>query len=184
VIALVASAGGVDALTRVLAPLPRGFGAAVIALQHQSPDRKSMLSEVLEARTKLDVVRATDGEHLQPGCVYVVPEGQHLLTLPDGSISLIVSGVVPPNRPSADLLLTSLAVSLGRAAIAVVLSGGGHDGATGATAVHDLGGIVIAADEASSQQFSMPKAAIGRDDAVDYVLDVDDIAMKLKQLVG
>jgi two-component system chemotaxis response regulator CheB len=66
----------------------------------------------------------------------------------------------------------------------VVLSGHGTDGATGATAVHDFGGVVIAADEASSQEFSMPQATIGRDDAVDHVVHVDEIAKLLEDVVG
>jgi two-component system chemotaxis response regulator CheB len=184
VIALVSSVGGMDALTRVLRPLPMDFPAAIVALQHLSPDRRSTLAETLERRTALRVVRAEDGEMLAASSVYVVPEGRHMLVLPDGSISLIVSGATPPNRPSADLLLTTLAVSLRSEVIAVVLSGGGNDGATGATAVHDLGGVVIAADEASSQQFSMPEATIGRENAVDHVVHVDDIAAKLEELVA
>jgi len=182
VIALVSSAGGLDALTRVLAPLPEDFPAPIIALQHLDPDRRSELDEILARHTAIPVRRATNGARLDRGGVYVIPEHRHLLVTPDRMIVLIVSGIVPPNRPSADLLLTSLAVSLGSDAIAVVLSGGGHDGATGATAVHDLGGVVIAANEASSEQFSMPKATIGRGDAVDFVLHVDDIAVKLNEL--
>jgi CheB methylesterase len=90
-------------------------------------------------------------------------------------LALISSDHSLPYRPSADLLLTSLALVAGRRTIAVILSGGGSDGATGAVALHDFGGTVIAADEASSRYFGMPEAAMGRDDAVDHVLPVGDI---------
>lgn len=115
----------------------------------------------------------------------VVPPGTHLLITPDGEIpktALIVSGAYPPNRPSADLLLATLATAVGARAVAVVLSGGGHDGATGATAVHVCGGTVLATDETSSRHYSMPLAAIERDDAVDRILPLDEIAGALDEL--
>ncbi|SRR5216683_6128179 len=183
VVALVSSAGGLDALARVLSPLPPGYPAAVIALQHLDPIRASGLAAILAHRAQLPVRFAEQGTELTPGVVVVAPPGLHTLVLPDRTLRLIVSGAAPPSRPSADLLLTTLAISVGAAAIAVVLSGGGHDGATGATAVHDLGGTVIAADEHSSEQFSMPHATIGRADAVDHVAGVDQIAGLLQSLV-
>lgn len=183
IIALVSSAGGLDALIRVLAPLERDLPAAVIALQHINPDRESGLVPILASRCQLTVRQARHGDELRPATVYVAPPGQHTLITAEGKVALIVSGASPPSRPSADLLLTSLALCVGPRAVAVVLSGAGHDGATGASAVHDFGGVVIAADEASSQQFSMPKATIGRDDATDHICHVDDIAELLTMLV-
>lgn len=183
-VALVSSAGGLDALIRVLAPLPADFPAAVIALQHHDPDRASELATILARRCSLKVAVAEDGTQLGPSCIFVAPPGKHVLLRRDGTLALIVSGAYPPHRPSADLLLVSLAVIAGERTIAVVLSGRGNDGATGATAVHDFGGIVVAADEASSKEFSMPAAAIARDDAVDHVVHVDQIAKLLEELAG
>jgi two-component system chemotaxis response regulator CheB len=114
----------------------------------------------------------------------VAQPGKHVLVAGDRTISTFISGTFPPNRPSADLLLTSLALSLGPLAVAVVLSGDGTDGATGATAVHHLGGLVIAADEASSKAYGMPQAVIDRDHAVDQVLPVDAIADELIAIVA
>lgn len=184
VIGLVSSAGGLDALTRVLAPLPGDFPAAIVGLQHSMPDRASHLAEILQRRSRLTVLVAKEGSHLSPCCVFIAPPGKHTLMRMDGTLGLVLSGSYPPSRPSADLLLTSLALCAGPRAIAVVLSGHGTDGATGATAIHDFGGVVIAADEASSQEFSMPKATIGRDSAVDYVVHVDEIAKLLEDLAG
>jgi two-component system, chemotaxis family, protein-glutamate methylesterase/glutaminase len=184
-VALVSSAGGLEALLRVLEPLPADFPAAVIALQHQDPDRRSNeLAAILTRRCSLKVALAEHGAKLMPSCLSVAPPGKHVLLRRDGTLALIVSGGYPPHRPSADLLLVSLALIAGERTIAVVLSGKGNDGATGATAVHDFGGVVIAADEASSKEFSMPSATIGRDDAVDHVVHVDDIANLLERLVG
>jgi two-component system chemotaxis response regulator CheB len=106
----------------------------------------------------------------------------HALVTTENTLALIASDGPPPYRPSADLLLTSLAVVAAKRTIAVILSGTGHDGATGAVAIHDFGGTVIAADRASSAWFGMPEAAIGRDDAVDYVLPVDEIPELLVSL--
>lgn len=184
VVALVSSAGGLDALKAVLGGLPPGFGAAVIALQHLPPDRPSRLAEILGRVSELPVSAATHGAELRAGTVLVVPPGRHALVTPDDRVALIVSDGAPPYRPSADLLLTSLALVAGARTIAVILSGGGSDGATGATAVHDFGGTVIASDKESSAHFAMPAAAIGRDDAVDHVVPVGKIAALLVSIVG
>lgn len=183
-VALVSSTGGLEALTRVLGPLRTNFPASIIALQHQMPDHPSELCHILSRRCALKVVVAEDGRILEPSTVYIVPPGYHALVRSDGALALIVSGSYPPSRPSADLLLTSLALGAGRLAIAVVLSGKGSDGATGATAIHHLGGTVIASDQASSKEFSMPAATIGRDSAIDYIVPLDQISELLETLAG
>jgi two-component system chemotaxis response regulator CheB len=183
VVALVASAGGLDAVSRVLGALPQSFGAAVVVLIHQAPDRVSELVELLGRRSRLPVAAAEHGGALRAGQVIVAPPGKHLLVTPAMRCALIASGAAPPSRPSADLLLTTLAIAGGPRAISVVLSGGGHDGATGASAIHLFGGTVVATDEASSSSFSMPRAAIARDDAVDHVVALADVAALLVSLV-
>jgi two-component system chemotaxis response regulator CheB len=183
VIALVASAGGLDAVSRILCKLPSTLAAAILVLIHQEPDRASTLTEILGQRCAMSVVVAEHDGLLTPGTVVVVPPGRHLLITAQQRTALIVSGAAPPSRPSADLLLATLATAFGPRAIAVVLSGGGHDGATGATAVHRLGGTVIASDRASSSTFSMPLATIKRDNAIDAILDLDEIAAQLIALV-
>ena len=79
VVALVSSAGGLDALTRVLAPLPRSFPAAVIALQHTSPTSPGYLAGILGRRTTLPVRAAEDLDRCVPGHVLVIPPGSHML---------------------------------------------------------------------------------------------------------
>src|SRR4051812_37061190 len=145
-IALGASVGGLDALRRVLTTVPAGLHAAVIALQHANPDRRSQLSEILDRAVALPVSDARDGDRLVPRAVLVAPSGFHMLVTAGRTIVLIPSARRPPLRPSADLLLTSLAVTVGADVIAVVLTGLGHDGAAGAAAVKRLGGTLIASD--------------------------------------
>lgn len=183
-VGLVSSTGGLEALSRVLGPLPADFPGAIIGLQHQMPDHPSHLAEILNRRSAISVGVAEDGVRVARSRTYIAPPGKHVLLTREGTLALVTSGAYPPHRPSADLLLTSLALIAGPGAVAVVLSGTGNDGATGATAVHDFGGVVIAADEASSREFAMPSATIGRDDAVDHVLHVDDIAGTLQSIVS
>jgi two-component system chemotaxis response regulator CheB len=184
IVALVASAGGVDALSRVLSGLPAELPASVIVLLHSSPDRESELPGILSRVTALGVEAARDGDELALGRVLVAPAGRHLLVTSELRVALITSGAFPPSRPSADLLLTTLAVAARGRVIAVVLSGKGHDGATGASAVHRFGGTVLASDEASSQSFAMPSATIERDGAIDHVVALDALADRLVQLIA
>ena len=184
VVALVCSVGGLDALTRVLSALPAALPAAVIVLQHHDPSRPSMLAAILARHTTLAVTTAADGDPLTPGRVLVAPAGHHVLATTAGTVALIASGDTPPPRPSADLLLTSLALTAGPRTIAVVLTGYGSDGATGATAVHHFGGTVIATDEATSTQFSMPAATIRRPTITDHVVALDEVADLLTTLTA
>ena len=184
IVALVCSAGGLDALTRVLEPLPADLPAAVLILQHLSPEHHSELAAILDQRTALRVLPAGDGALLMPGTVLVAPSGQHTLVAADETIALIPSGALPPYRPSADLLLTTLAVVAGPRVIAVVLSGRGNDAATGVTAVHRFGGTVIACSLQSSTQPAMPQAAMDRGDVVDHVVALDQVAELLTALTA
>lgn len=183
IVALVCSAGGLHALTTILADLPHDLPAAVIVLQHQSPYHPNPLPQLLEKRSLIPVSLGSDGDVLRPGQALVIPPGVHALVTNDNTLALISADGPPPYRPSADLLLASLALVAPRRSVAVILSGGGSDGATGATALHHLGGMVIASDRASSEHFAMPEAAILRDEVVDYVLPLGDIATRLAELV-
>lgn len=176
VIALVCSSGGLDALTSVLAPLPADLSAAVVVVQHTPPDAPEVLAAILDRRTALPVRAAGEGDRLTPGRVLVAPPGRHMLVAADDTVALIPSGARPPYRPSADLLLTTLATAAGARVIAVVLSGHGNDAATGATAVQHFGGTVIVASPQSSTAPAMPEATIGRDHATDHVVAVDEVA--------
>jgi two-component system chemotaxis response regulator CheB len=183
VIALVASAGGLKAVSRVLHDLPSALDAAVIVLIHQAPDRESVLVHLLGRQSRLAVTAAQDGADLRAGAVVVAPPGMHMLVTPGPRVALIVSGAIPPSRPSADLLLTTMAIACGARATAVVLSGGGHDGATGASAIHHFGGTVLATSEATSTYFSMPQATIERGDALGRIVALNDMADCIGEIV-
>ena len=175
VVAIIASAGGVEALLRVLTRLPADLPACVLVALHQEPARLSHLPAILATDAKLPVQFAVDGAPLQPGVVLVVPPARHLLVTSRGRVGLIDTGALPPPRPSGDLLLATLAVTCGPRALAVVLTGNGHDGQAGVRAIVRCGGTAVAQDEHSSAFFAMPAAAIATHQ-VSEVLDIDDIA--------
>jgi two-component system chemotaxis response regulator CheB len=180
VVALVASAGGLDALSQVLAALPASFAAAVLVMQHLESGRVSQLPAILETRTPLRVRAAADGDALHAGTVYVAPSGRHL-SIHARTLSLTDADPVHFSRPSADVLLKSLA-GAGAPVIAVVLTGRGEDGAAGSVNVHHSGGTVLAQDRGTSVHFGMPGAAVAAG-GVSEVLPLDAIAPRLVQLI-
>jgi two-component system chemotaxis response regulator CheB len=182
VVGLAASAGGLRALREILSALPRDFPAAVVVVQHISPRHKSLLPEILGRRTRLPVKEAEEGDRLYPGMVFVAPPDRHVVVNPDRTLSLSQTGRVHHVRPSADILFASLAVSWQGRAVAVVLSGGDDDDATGVRLVKAMGGAVVAQDETSAEHFAMPRAAIATG-AVDHVLPAAQIAAGLEHLV-
>lgn len=171
-------------MSAVLRTLRADLDAAVIVLIHQAPDHESELVHLLAGQSSLRVEGARDDMRLRARSVVVAPPGRHILIADGPRTALIVSGAAPPSRPSADLLLATLAVTCGPRATAVVLSGGGHDGATGATAIHRFGGTVIASSEASSEHFSMPQATIDRYGTIDQVVPLHEIADRLVSIVA
>ena len=182
IVALAASAGGLNALSLVLAGLPGDFPAPVVIVQHLDPRHRSLMANILSHHTPLKVKQAEEGDSLQAGTVYIAPPDRHLLVNPDTSLSLTQSELVHFVRPSADLLFESVAASFREAAIAVVLSGTGSDGAMGIQAIKKMGGTVIAQDKTSAEFFGMPGAAIQTGD-VDFILPLDDISPALVTLV-
>jgi two-component system chemotaxis response regulator CheB len=182
IVAIAASAGGLMALTEVLAALPGDLPVPVVVVQHLDPRHRSLMAEILDRRTELQVRQAQEGDDLRPGTVYIAPPDYHLLVNGDGTLSLSQSKLVHFVRPSADLLFESMGASYGNRAIAVVLTGSGKDGSLGVEGVKKMGGTVIAQDVESAQFGGMPAAAI-ETGSVDFVLHLDEIAEALSTLV-
>lgn len=182
VVALAASAGGLNALSEVLAPLPADFRAPIVLVQHLDPKHKSLMAEILGRRTVLTVRQAADGDRISPGGVWVAPPAHHLLVNGDGTLSLTKTELVHFVRPSADLMFDSMAAGYKDRAIAVVLTGTGIDGEMGVRAVKTMGGTVIAQDRTTSEYFGMPGAAI-KTGCVDLILPLPEIAPTLIKLV-
>jgi two-component system, chemotaxis family, protein-glutamate methylesterase/glutaminase len=182
-IGMVASAGGLKALSDIIDRLPGDFGAPLLVVQHLDPHHPSLMAEILGRRTTLHVKQAQEGDCPSPGTVYIAPPDRHLMVNPDGTLSLSQAALVHFLRPSGDLLFDSLAASYKERAIGVVLSGTGSDGAMGATAIKKMGGTVIVQDPATAEFDGMPSAAV-RTGIVDHVLPLPEIASMLVQLVS
>jgi two-component system, chemotaxis family, protein-glutamate methylesterase/glutaminase len=182
VVAVAASAGGLNALSQLLTGLPADFPAAVAVVQHLDPRHRSLMADILSRRTPLQVKQAEEADKLSPSTVFIAPPNKHLLVNPEGTLSLTQSELVHFVRPSADLLFESVAASFKDRVIGVVLSGSGSDGAMGVKAIKKMGGTVIAQDEATSEFFSMPNAAI-QTGCVDFILPLREIPPALVTLV-
>lgn len=182
IVAIAASAGGVVALGRLLGAIPGNFGAIILIVQHVDPRHRSLMPLVVGRRSSLPVAHAEDGVSVKPGHAYLAPPDHHLLINRKGVVTLTDTELVNFVRPSADLLFESVAAAFGERAIAVVLTGTGHDGAMGVTAIKKRGGTVVAQDEASSEFFGMPGAAI-KTGVVDFIVPLDEIASRLVTLV-
>ena len=183
VVGIAASAGGLAALTAVLGSIPHDFPLPILIVEHQLPGSKSLLPSILDRSTALAVKQAEDGETARPGTVYVAPTDTHLVIGPDRRLELLDSAPERFQRPSANVLFQSLAEYVDGAAVVIVLSGMGRDGAEGAVAVKEAGGRVMAQDEASAQFFGMPGAAI-ETGVVDQVLPAAEIGPALSLMVA
>jgi len=159
VVAVVASAGGVEALTSFVAMLPAGFPAAVLVVLHIPPEGPSVLPRILTRAGKLPARHPADGEPLARGVIMVAPPNRHL-TVADRHIRLLSRARENGHRPSADVLLRSAAEVFGDRAAGVVLSGTMDDGAAGLRAIAAVSGLTLVQDPKEAPFPGMPLAAI------------------------
>jgi two-component system chemotaxis response regulator CheB len=168
IVAIGASAGGVEALRAVVGSLPPDLPAAVVVVLHLDPRHESMLAPLLGRHAQVPVHRAVQDEVLAAGTVYVAPPDHHLLVA-NGHVELSHSARVHYARPAIDRLFESVAAAAGARAIAVVLTGMGADGAVGLATIKRAGGTTIVQDPQSAEYPAMPRAACASGD-VDHVL--------------
>ena len=185
VIAIGSSTGGPQALGSLLGALsPSLSRMAVLVAQHMPPMFTTVLAERLARATGCEAREGRDGEGLKLGAIYVAP-GNHQMTVTRREAPYLRIGSGPPVnfcRPAVDPLFSSVAATFGPAALGIVLTGMGNDGAAGARAIAEAGGSVIAQDEASSVVWGMPGAAAAAG-ACAAVLPPDEIASTVAKLV-
>lgn len=175
------SAGGLDALRRVLAPLPATFPVPIVVVAHMAPDGGSMLAELLDKVCRLAVVQAHEKMAAEPGQVYVCPAGYHLLVEEDQTFSLSVDDRVCNVRPAIDVLFESAADAWGERLIGIVLTGANSDGTAGLLAIKAAGGYGLVEDPAHAYAATMPRSAIEAG-AADCVLALDAMPDHLMKL--
>jgi two-component system, chemotaxis family, protein-glutamate methylesterase/glutaminase len=183
VVGIGASAGGVDALIRLVRHLPADLPAAVCIVLHVPATGRSLLAPILDRVTDLAVGVAADGDRLLSGHVFVAPPDRHL-TVADGTVRLTRGPKENAVRPAVDPMLRSLAAAYGKDAIAVILSGALGDGSSGALAVKQAGGAVIVQHPDDATVPSMPESALRAVGNVDAVLPSHEIGAALLALAG
>src|SRR5688572_133407 len=177
-----ASAGGVEALQHFFGALAPDLALAYVVIVHLSPDHKSELPSILSRWTTMPVLQVGDGEKipLQPDHVYVVAPDRKL-EITDSAVGSSRFEQPRGHRTAIDLFFRSLADAHGDG-FAVLLSGSGSDGAIGARAVKERGGLVLVQDPREAMHNGMPRAAIATGVA-DVVLPAGELAARLGELV-
>ena len=178
VVGVGASAGGLEAFSKLLTALPPDTGMAFVLVQHLDPAHESILPELLARTTSLPVSGIKDGTKIEPNCIYVIPANASL-TIRHGVLQLLPRPA-KQYRPIDDFL-RSLAEDMKHRAIGVILSGTASDGTLGLEAIQAEGGVTFAQDEASARFSSMPHSAAAAG-AVDFVMPPEKIASELKRL--
>ncbi|MGC8536405.1 MAG: chemotaxis protein CheB [Rhizomicrobium sp.] len=177
IVALGASAGGLEALQIFFDNMPSDSGMAFVIIQHLNPKGKSMLGALLQNHTQMEVLNADDDVEVEPNRVYLNPAGQDV-----GIFNRIFQLTDPVKTRGISLpidhFLRSLAQDQGAKALCVILSGTGSDGALGLKAIKESGGMAIVQDPESAKYDGMPRSAI-QDGLADHILRVDKIPQEL-----
>lgn len=174
--------GGVEALQRLVAGLPKDFPGAIFVVLHLSPQSTSVLPAILMRAGPLPAVHPRDGEAIRMGRIYVAPPDNHLM-LEEGRIRIIRGPKENRHRPAIDPLFRSAARWYGPRVIGVVLTGSLDDGTAGLLTVKKRGGLAIVQDPEEAVGPSMPRSAL-ETVPVDYVAGLDRIPQLLQELVG
>lgn len=179
IVAIGASAGGLEAFTRLLDALPADTGMAFVMILHLSPSHESMLSDILARSTRIPVREAKSDMRVEPNHVYVIPPGKDIV-LRRGLLQLAPrTELRGPSRP-VDHFMRSLAEEHGHRSVGVVLSGTANDGTQGLGEIKAAGGITFAQDS-TAEHGGMPRSIISAG-AVDFVLPPDEIARELARI--
>jgi two-component system chemotaxis response regulator CheB len=176
-----ASAGGIEAMSALLPPLPATFRPPIFIVLHLLRGRQSFLAEIFQPKCALKITEVEDGEAIKGNTVYFAPPDYHLLINDEHRLSLSVDDLVNYSRPSIDVLFESAADVFGDRLMGVILTGANSDGAKGLAAVKKAGGIAVVqrADEAAVS--TMISSALEKV-KVDYELPLRGIVQLLQSL--
>lgn len=178
-----ASAGGLEAMTQLLAALPEKPGMALVLVQHLDPTHESAMASLLSRATSMPVLEARNSVSIEADHVYIIPPNK-LMEVADRRLKLSPRGRSKEAYAPIDHFFRSLAREEGSRAIGVVLSGsGGGDGTQGLLTIKAAGGITFAQDQETAKYPTMPGAAVAAG-CVDFVLPPDKVANELARLAG
>lgn len=179
VVGIGASAGGLDAMSKLLEALPDDTGMAFVIVSHLSPTHESMLAEILSRKTAMRVLEVHDEPVVLANHVYVIPPGRNV-AIDRGVLRLFARTETGGPHHPVDVFLHSLAEDQGHRSIGVILSGTANDGTLGLEKIKAQGGLTFAQD-ASAQHDGMPQSAIASG-CVDFVLSPAGIAAELTHI--
>jgi two-component system CheB/CheR fusion protein len=180
IVAVGASAGGLDAFSQILENLPAAPNVAFVFVQHLSPQHESALPALLSVHTRLPVVPATDGAVIEANRVYVMPPNVHM-EIVEGRLNLLPRPHDRSQFTPIDFFFESLARWAQERAIGVILSGTASDGAVGIREIKAVGGITIAQTPESARYDGMPRSSIATG-MIDLVLPPQEIAEHISQV--
>ncbi len=180
IIVIGASAGGFEALKKLVAGLPKDLQASLFIVWHMSPDIRGVLPQVLNRANTLHAAHAYDGEMIKPNRIYVAQPDRHLL-IEQGRVRVTRGPKENRFRPAVDPLFRSAAYAYGSRVIGVILSGALDDGTAGLWTVKHHGGLAVVQNPLDAEVPSMPENAM-REVVVDYSVPISEMADLLVRL--
>lgn len=176
------SSGGLNALSRVLGPLPEDFPIPVLIVQHLGSDADDFMVHHLRRNSNLQVKEADDKDIPKKGWVYIAPPNYHMLVEEEGFLSLAVSPPENFSRPSIDVLFETAADAYTSHLIGIVLTGANNDGTKGALRIKKRNGVMIVQSPETAEATMMPQSVIDNN-AADIVLPLDQIGNYLNTII-
>ncbi|MBI4396259.1 MAG: chemotaxis response regulator protein-glutamate methylesterase [Elusimicrobia bacterium] len=185
IIAIGVSTGGPNALAALLPEFPANLPVPVVIVQHMPPIFTKFLAGRLSAKSSIGVTEAANGDILKSGHAWIAPGDYHMMVEKCLDSHVVRTQQDPPEnscRPSVDVLFKSVSEAFGQRALAVIMTGMGHDGLKGCEYIRDAGGQVLAQDEASSVIWGMPGYVVGAKLA-NRVLPLSELGSEILQRV-
>lgn len=183
IIAIGASAGGVEALKRILQGFKRPSPYAVLVVLHFPPKGPNLLPDIYRDICEFKIKEAESGEKIEAEMVYIAPPDYHLSAEEDGTLSLSSEPAVNFSRPSIDVLMDSVAVSFRSLGTGILLTGANNDGAIGMRKIHKFGGKTIVQDPSEAEYPAMPESALSLFKP-DLILTIDQIKHLMAKTSG
>lgn len=178
VVAIGVSTGGPPVVQQILSSLPEDFPAGIVIAQHMPAAFTGPFAARLDAVSKIKVKEAETGDVLKPGHAFVAPGGRHIVL--DQKVSRVDVVVTddPPGelyKPSANVMISSVAKAVGKRGLGVILTGMGNDGCEGIRDLKSKGGRALAQSDSTCVVYGMPKAIVD-ENLADQVVDQNDLA--------
>jgi two-component system chemotaxis response regulator CheB len=187
IVAIGTSTGGPDALQDLLPQLPADLPVGVMIVQHMPPGFTGPLAKRLNTLSPIEVREAEHGDFVEAGRVYIAPAGRHITVAKHGThrelktmICLSDHPLGTLHRPSADVMMASIAEVFGQYSCGIILTGMGNDGLMGMTAIRNAGGITIGQDQASSAVYGMPRVC-AEEGILQWILPLSQMKSRILQ---